>query len=477
MIQGTSSDSGKSFITTGLCRLLTRTGLHVCPFKSQNMSNNSYITHDGREISTAQAVQARASGLTPEYFMNPILLKPRHDRSSEIVLNGHVFAPDTSSYYDFTQNEGITAIRSALAHIAANFEAVIIEGAGSPAEVNLNAHEIVNMRIAREADVPVILVADVDRGGSLASVAGTLELLGTDRERVKGIIYNKFRGDISLFRSAVEWTENYSGVKVVGVVPYVQGVNISGEDSLNIHDTIRGGKINIGIINYPGIANFGDFDAFTHEPDVNILYVDDTITIRDFHALDAIILPGTKNTFAALEWLRSSGLDTAITRFTGNIFGVCGGLQIMGGELLDPELRENTAVTYAEGLGLLPVSTRFDGEKITRQVAGEWEGGKVEGYEIHYGRTEYDYSNGFSPLLTVAGHSEGITDYRLAGTYLHGIFSNDNFRTSWLNSIRPCEHHTSTVNYDSLADVLAQSLDIDFILSLIRREDTTPPPA
>lgn len=232
MIQGTSSGSGKSFIVTGLCRLLSNMGLKVCPFKSQNMSNNSFTTHDGLEISTAQAVQARAARLRPETFMNPILLKPSHDQSSEIILNGISYAHSTEGYRNFTQHEGINAVRKALAHIRENFEAVIIEGAGSPAEINLNSTEIVNMRIAREADVPVILAADVDRGGSLASVVGTLELLGSDRPHVKGIIFNMFRGDINLFTDAVKWTEDYTGVKVVGVLPFIKEVKLPEEDSL-----------------------------------------------------------------------------------------------------------------------------------------------------------------------------------------------------------------------------------------------------
>ncbi len=216
MIQGTCSNSGKSFLVTGLCRIFSDLGVRICPFKSQNMSNNSVMIDSGLEISTAQYEQALAARLTPEVYMNPILLKPRNNSTSEIFLNGRKFAIESGRNYfrDFTQNLGINAIRSALNIIASNFDAIIIEGAGSPAEVNLNAFEIVNMRIAREADVPVLLIADVDRGGSLASVIGTLELLGKDRERVKGIIFNKFRGEIDLFRSAVDWTENYTGVKV-----------------------------------------------------------------------------------------------------------------------------------------------------------------------------------------------------------------------------------------------------------------------
>ncbi|MBQ7196406.1 MAG: cobyric acid synthase [Synergistaceae bacterium] len=258
MIQGTSSDAGKSFIVAGLCRLLARDfNLRVCPFKSQNMSNNSFLIHDNLEISLAQAIQARAAGIEPEVFMNPILLKPRHEKSSDIILNGKIFErPAEKNFYfeNFTEREGIQAVREALSYIEKNFDTVIIEGAGSPAEINLNAHEIVNMRIARETDVPVILVADVDRGGSLASVVGTLELLGRDRERVKGIIFNKFRGDINLFQSAVEWTENYTGVKVVGVLPFAKNIFLEAEDSLSEN-------FNRGVKSENLLTNDAAFDA------------------------------------------------------------------------------------------------------------------------------------------------------------------------------------------------------------------------
>ncbi|MBQ7592785.1 MAG: cobyric acid synthase [Synergistaceae bacterium] len=500
MIQGTSSDAGKTFIVTGLCRLLANMNMKICPFKSQNMSNNSYVTHDGLEISIAQALQAQAARLTPEVFMNPILLKPRRENSSEVILNGKVYASSTRNYREFTQTTGINAIRQALAHIDKNFDAVIIEGAGSPAEINLNAHEIVNMRIAREADVPVLLVADVDRGGSLASVVGTLELLGDDRKRVKGIIFNKFRGDISLFRDAVDWTEDYTGIKVVGVLPFTKGINLSGEDSLNLanSDSNNSGKITIGVPKFPGISNFSDIDPFNLEPDVQVRFFDENISVKNFHTLDAIILPGTKNTFAALSWLKSSGLDTMIKSFGGFIFGICGGMQVLGRELIDENLRENNTFTRTRGLELLPLITSFnDEEKITRQV----EINEIRGYEIHFGRTEYFYDDSepeeitqeiftdkeevtrkkFHELFT----NEGImrNDFKLAGTYLHGIFANDNLRAKWLNEIRRGknygERQTNTANfnpYDAIAEVLTRNLDVEFILKLLRHEDTMPQP-
>ena len=481
MIQGTSSDSGKSFIVTGLCRLLHSMNLNICPFKSQNMSNNAYVTHDGKEISIAQALQAQAAGLVPEVFMNPILLKPKHNSSSEIILNGQVYSHDTKHYREFTQTIGIQAVRESLAHIARSFEAVIIEGAGSPAEINLNAYEIVNMRIAREADVPVILVADVDRGGALASVVGTLELLGNDRERVKGIIYNKFRGDIRLFMDAVTWTEDYTGITVLGVLPYLEGVNLSGEDSLNLqaHTSSSEHALNIGVFKLPGISNMSDFDPLTQEQDANISFIDANVKSLDDY--DAIILPGTKATFDAMTWLDETRLAQKLADYHGHVLGICGGLQLMGREILDPLFVENDALTQALGVGLLPVSTTFTTEKVTRQVRGE-----ISGYEIHYGRTAYDYGEEFVPMFMIDGEPEGIMshDMRLAGTYLHGVFSNDAFRTQWLNSIRKHKNygtrglldtHTALdYTFDAIAESLRTHLDIPAIMRLLHREDTTP---
>lgn len=494
MIQGTSSDAGKSFIVTGLCRLLADAGLRVCPFKSQNMSNNSFVTADGREMSRAQAVQAEAARLEPQTFMNPILLKPRGNATSEIVLDGRVIdAPGNSGYYrNFTQTHGIEAVRRALRHIEDNFDAVIIEGAGSPAEINLNATEIVNMRIAREADVPVLLVTDVDRGGSLASVVGTLELLGTDRERVKGIIFNKFRGDISLFKPAVRWTEEYTGVPVAGVMPFVSGAAIAGEDSLSVRWSGRpGAGLNIGVVRFPGLSNYTDLDPFALEPDVTLIEIDDNININMFNALDAIILPGTKNTMRDMNWLRESGLAKALVRMSGSgmtTFGICGGYQVMGRKLLDPDLRENSEFKELDGLGLLPASTSFtSAEKHTVQVtdaASERFGAvHISGYEIHFGVTvperQDDSPGAFMPMFTIDGRGEGMTneDMTAAGTYIHGVFDNDDFRTVWLNGVRrrsglPEREAIHTrgnrdAAYDALAKAVRENIDIELIMRLI----------
>ena len=473
MIQGTSSDAGKTFIVTGLCRLLANMGVNVCPFKSQNMSNNSHLTPDRLELSTAQALQAQAAKLSPAVFMNPILLKPRSNCSSEVILNGKVYAHTTKGYRNFTQTVGIQAVRDSLAHIAANFDAVIIEGAGSPAEINLNAHEIVNMRVAREADVPVILAADVDRGGSLASVAGTLELLGQDRRRVKGIIFNKFRGDIELFRDAVTWTENYTGVKVLGVLPYLEGVTLPAEDSLNLHGHTSNSShtINIGVLKFPGISNFSDFDPLTQEQDVKLSFIDDSV--KWVYQNDALIFPGTKTTYDAMNWLKNAKIYEILCGFHGFIFGICGGLQVMGRTLFDPLHIENDKLTHLDGLGLLPFTTEFAPEKITRQHTG-----KISGYEIHYGRTSYSYSDEFTPLFVIDGQPEGMRtpDLRLACTYLHGVFENDEFRTEWLNAIRRAKNYgTRPISesrtaldrtFDAIAGHLRRHLDVEAILRL-----------
>ena len=495
MIQGTSSDAGKSFLSTGLCRILSDKGYRVCPFKSQNMSNNSCVTGSGLEMGRAQAVQAEAARCLPEAYMNPILLKPRKDTTSEIVLMGRVFdAPADQNYYrTFTLNEGLTTVREALAHIEKNFDVVVIEGAGSPAEVNLNATEIVNMRIARLADVPVILVTDVDRGGSLASVVGTLELLGEDRSRVKGIVFNKFRGDLTLFEDAVRWTEERTGIKVVGVMPWLKDVRIAGEDSLSINwrkgQGNGGADIKIGVVRLPYISNHTDLEPFAFEADVALVDVDERTPL---HGLAAVILPGTKSTVQDMRALHDSGLARHLIDFYkrgGFVFGICGGYQMLGERIDDSHLRENDAIREIEGLGLLPVVTTFERQKTTVCSKGLMihpcvASGKntteieVEGYEIHFGETRILREDcRFHPLLTLNGNEDGLADLqlRVAGTYLHNIFHNDAFRNLWLNALRrnqgfseKCVVDTVSVKekaYDTLAAQVSEHLDVDYILA------------
>lgn len=487
MIQGTSSDSGKSFIATAFCRIFSNMGRSVCPFKSQNMSNNSYVTRDGYEIGRAQGVQAEAARVEAETFMNPILLKPRGDTFSEIVLMGKVHGTpcDRNYYRDFTMGAGLDALRSALALIGEKFEMIVAEGAGSPAEINLNQAEIANMRVAREADLPVILVTDVDRGGSLASVVGTLELLGEDRARVKGIIFNKFRGDPELFRDAMEWTEQYTGVKVLGVVPWINGLVIEGEDVLSINwagspDGER--ALTIGAVRLPRISNHTDLEAFRFEPDVKVVEIDSPGQIA---GLDAIVIPGTKSTVSDMKYLTESGLAAEIKRFSGrggHVFGICGGYQMMGKRIADPEHIDDPTVTEIAGLGLLPLETVFRGGKTTKRRSGRaihpaiTIDCPVSGYEIHFGRERWDDdSSGFSPLFELDGAADGAADLdiRTAGTYLHNVFHNDAFRGLWLNKIRESKGLAPRPAFDSarakedayerLADVVSRSVDVEYV--------------
>lgn len=492
MIQGTSSDSGKSFIATALCRIFSDMGYKVCPFKSQNMSNNSYVTADGLEMGRAQGVQAEAARVEPQAFMNPILLKPRKDVSSEIVLMGKVCdAPCDKNYYkDFTMSRGIETVREALSIIDKNFDLMVCEGAGSPAEINLNAGEIANMRVAREADVPVILVTDVDRGGSLASVAGTLELLGEDRHRVKGIIFNKFRGDISLFQDAVEWTEKYTGVKVVGVMPWLTDIIIEGEDILSLNWNSGSGadcaeKLRVGVVKFPRVSNHTDIEAFRFEPDVEIIELSSPAQLP---RLDAVVLPGTKSTVLDMKYLIDSGLADGIRRFYengGTVYGLCGGYQMMGEKIDDSHLRDNEQIPEIEGLGLLPAVTTFGEEKtvIRRRGRAIHPYFKTEtpvyGYEIHFGETRPTRDDpNFAPLFELDGRADGLADaeLRAAGSYLHNAFHNDLFRAAWLNALRrrrglPERAPVSTsaakeAAYDALAAHARKNLDIDYIVKI-----------
>jgi adenosylcobyric acid synthase len=495
MVQGTSSDAGKSFLVTGMCRILSDRGYRVCPFKSQNMSNNSCVTGDGLEMGRAQAVQAEAGRLAPEVFMNPILLKPRRDTSSEIVLMGRVFdVPAERDYYrTFTMNEGLAAVRAALSHIEKNFDVIVVEGAGSPAEVNLNETEIVNMRVAREADVPVILAADVDRGGALASIVGTLELLGEDRGRVRGIVFNKFRGDLSLFEPAVRWTEERTGIRVVGVMPWLPDVRIPGEDSLSVNwrGSIRGGdRLAVGVVRLPCISNHTDMEVFAFEDDVDLIELDEPGPIP---RLDAVIIPGTKNAVQDMKALHDSGLAQRLRDFYasgGFIFGVCGGYQLLGERIDDRHLRENATIREIEGLGILPVVTTFEATKRTVRSAGEAvhpsvlprcaeARARIEGYEIHFGETRRLREDArFHPLFSLDGHEDGLADdeLRAAGTYLHDVFNNDAFRTSWLNALRrkrnlPERPPVDTAGWreracDALAKRMQEHLDVEYILKL-----------
>jgi adenosylcobyric acid synthase len=333
MIQGTSSDAGKSYIATGLCRIFSNMGYKVAPFKSQNMSNNSYVTYDGFEIGRAQGVQAEAARQIANVHMNPILLKPMKDTRSEVVLHGKVYKHYSGMEYGkkFTLKKGMEAVRESLEFIDNNYDMVVIEGAGSPAEVNLNDREIVNMRIAKEADVDVILVTDIDRGGSFASLVGTLELVFEHRHRIKGVIFNKFRGNIKLLEDGLKWFEDYTKVKVVGVIPYMQDVYIETEDAQSKHilyNEDKSKQLDIVVIHMDRVSNNTDIEPFVHEKDVNVRIVKNS---NEFGNPHGVIIPGTKSTISDLESLIESGLAKKIKEYYkqgGIVFGICGGYQI-----------------------------------------------------------------------------------------------------------------------------------------------------
>lgn len=489
MVQGTSSDSGKSFIVTGFCRLLSDMGFKVCPFKSQNMSNNSYVTDEGLEIGRAQGVQAEAARTEPKVHMNPILLKPRKDTSSDIVLFGkHFDAPCDINYYrTFTMNEGLDALRASLKTIEADYDLIVSEGAGSPAEINLNSSEIVNMRVAREADIPVILVTDVDRGGAMASVVGTLELLGGDRKRVKGIIFNKFRGNISLFQDAVKWTEDYTGIKVLGVVPWTDDLVIEGEDVMSINwernSMSEQDPIRIGSFCFSRISNHTDLEPFRLEPDVSVSRAGAS---SDLGSFDAIILPDTRSVVRDLELLRETGASVRLKDFVlngGFVFGIGAGWQMMGETII--ELRTESGISNEiEGLNLIPaVTTLGDNEIVMRKRVRSvhpsiTEGLELSGYVAGAGSTSVSASEdgAFFPLFNCGGAFEGVADasLRRAGTYLHDVFRNDIFRNIWLNKIRVSKGlperepvDTSCAKeeaYNRLAGLLREHLDVDYVI-------------
>lgn len=484
MIQGTSSDAGKSVLVTAFCRIFARKGYKTAPFKSQNMALNSYITVDGYEIGRAQGVQAEACGIEATTFMNPILIKPSGDYESQIVVHGKPYQNMKAGVYRSQFFEkGLEIIRDSYEVLASSFERIVIEGAGSPAEVNLNDRELVNMRIARMTNAPVILVTDIERGGAFASLVGTLQLLEPeDRDRVIGVVINKFRGDVSLLQPGLDWFENYTGKPVLGVIPYIPNLYIDAEDSLVLDQSsvVRDRKIelDIAVIRYPRISNFTDMDPFQVEPDCGVRYV------RSVHELgrpDLVILPGSKNTLGDLQFLRETGLAEALLQLHRSgvwVVGICGGYQMLGLNVSDPYEVESSG-GCVEGLGLLPVKTVMAKEKKTVRSIGDLTFGefscRVTGYEIHMGQTERVGGNG-SGFIRLGDNEDGILDLEscVLGTYFHGIFHNDDFRWYFLNEIRkrkglaPFEERPSFGElreraYDIIADTVLEHVKLDWI--------------
>ncbi|MFC2069949.1 cobyric acid synthase [Chloroflexota bacterium] len=496
MIQGTASSAGKSILVAALCRIFRQDGLSVAPFKSQNMALNSFVTREGGEIGRAQVVQAEAAGIVPTVDMNPVLLKPEADSRSQVIVMGKVFKTiSASEYYKYT-SELLKTVQSAFNRLRADYDVVIIEGAGSPAEINLKEREITNMRIARMAKAPVLLVGDIDRGGVMASIVGTLELLDEDeRDHIKGFVINKFRGDLKLFQPAIEFLENKTLKPVIGVVPYFRDIHIAQEDSVYLderQDNSGTAGIDVAIIRFPRISNYDDFDPLEREG-CRVRYITGP---AELGSPDLIILPGTKNTIKDLIHLKQSGLAEELIKQAGegkSIIGICGGYQMLGKSIRDPEGIESTE-KEVPGLGLLDVTTAFLPDKSTVQVKaravadrGLLQGAGNEvlvGYEIHVGQTS---NNKSASAFHVDETPDGKADYfdgalnaqgTVLGTYMHGLFNNTDFRRNLLNYIRRQSGLPETqygaiadkdTEYDKLAELVRNSLDIDLIRKIINQ--------
>lgn len=439
MVQGTSSDVGKSMICTAFCRIMAEGGYRVAPFKSQNMSNNSYVTLLGEEIGRAQGVQAEAAGIVATVDMNPILLKPESDMKSQVVLFGKKLAAmDGMDYRQHFYEQGLQAIDQALLNLSEDYTHVVIEGAGSPAEVNLNDRELVNMAVAERADVPVILVADIERGGVFAAIIGTLALM-PHPERVKGLLINKFRGDIRLFEDGIAFLESYTGIPVLGVIPYLPEHGIEQEDSLGVRELAKAVSkrpIDLAVLKHPYLSNFTDIEALLQEPDVSVRWVK---LVQDLGQPDIVVLPGTKSTIADLRYWKGQGLEEVLKALPEKtwIVGLCGGFQMLGEWLMDPFGYDGIQVEAEPGLALIPdMKIDFAEEKIVQRRKGMVRLGAgnipVEGYEIHNGR-----SNSIeSPLIHYENESEGYQKGRIFGTHLHGLFDHREFRRAFLAPLR-----------------------------------------
>ncbi|WP_053375844.1 cobyric acid synthase [Paenibacillus sp. FJAT-27812] len=513
MVQGTASDVGKSLITAALCRVFKTDGWRTAPFKSQNMSLNSYVTWDGKEIGRAQGMQADACVILATTDMNPILLKPTGEMVSQVVVHGKPLRDyDAAEYREKYLPTAGSIVQASLRRLREDYDIVVLEGAGSPAEINLKDRDIVNMRMAAWADAPVILVSDIDRGGVFASIVGTLELLEQDeRDRVGGFIINKFRGDVSLLQPGLDWLEARTGKPVLGVMPYMPGLELEDEDSLSLskHHThfhkegnAEQRELDIAVIRLPRISNFTDMDPLRFEKDVQLRYIEHA---EQWGNPDAVIVPGSKNTIADLIWLKEIGLDELIQKHVsggGALVGICGGYEMLGTRLYDP-LHVESAIEETDGLGFFPFEVRFAEQKRTVRVEGisRFRGhdlpALIEGYEIHMGEViwsredETDYQPfevrehqanlaiGASSAYVAEGASKA--DGKLWGTFIHGILHNDDFRRHWLNGLReskglpglPAElrfQERREAAFDRLAEHARKYLNMPLIYELLGQQ-------
>ena len=498
VVLGTSSSVGKSLLVTALCRIYARRGCRVVPFKAQNMSNNAAVCLDGAEIGRAQAVQAAAAGIEPTADINPVLLKPEADARSQVVLMGHALQTDSAQAYYRHRDQIWSSVTRSLDRLRRQYELVIVEGAGSPVELNLKDRDIVNMAVARYAQAPVLLVGDIDRGGIFAQLLGTLWLLEPEeQDLVRGFVINKFRGDLALFADGVQILEERGGVPVLGVIPYLRDLGLPEEDAVVLDEPslhrlrhARHAGIDIAVIKLPRISNFDDFDPLQAESDVGVRYIS---TRDDLGRPDALIIPGTKSTIADLDWLRQQGLAQSIRNLAAHgtaVVGICGGYQMLGRTIRDPEHVE-ARVDEVPGLALLPTETIFESQKETHQVTARitghagWlsrvAGQQLAGYEIHMGRTGGGESwlqiteRGEAPVHVPDGAVS--PDARTWGCYLHGLFANESFRRAWLSSLGwaprpPARKPGADVEsaFDHLADEVSAALNMDLLDGVIREQ-------
>ena len=480
MVQGTTSDAGKTTLVAGLCRVLRRRGVSVAPFKPQNMALNSAVTADGGEIGRAQALQAQAAGIAPSVDLNPILLKPNSDIGAQVIIHGKAVANmDARAYHDY-KRIALDAVLASHSRLAAQYRAVIVEGAGSPAEINLRSNDIANMGFAEAVDCPVILIADIDRGGVFAHLVGTLELLSpSEQERVRGFVINRFRGDIKLLESGLTWLERRTGKPVLGVLPYLRGLHLDAEDGISRDAPAHRGELRVVVPVLPRISNHTDFDPLRRHPQVDFRFVGPDEAPPP---ADLVILPGSKSVRADLAHLRARGWDTYLQhhlRYGGRVIGICGGFQMLGTRIADPLGLEGMAGESA-GFGWFDLHTALEADKQLRNVTGSLlleDKSDVRGYEIHAG-----VSTGAAlarPLLNLGTHKDGAIseDGQVLGTYVHGVFDAPEALLALLRWAGVRDAQRIDVNaqretaLELLADTMEQHLDLDAVFALLHLEN------
>lgn len=493
MLQGTASSVGKSILVTALCRIFKQDGYKVVPYKSQNMSLNSYITLDGKEMGRAQVLQAYAAGLEPQAYMNPILLKPTGDKKCQVIVNGKVWGNTTAMEYHNLKIQFKDMLKEEFQKLEDEFDIVVMEGAGSPAEINLRDRDIVNMGMAELVDAPVLIIGDIDKGGVFASLAGTMLLLKEDeKKRVKGTIINKFRGDVDILRPGIDMLEDIIKIPTFGVVPYWR-LALEDEDGAVEFNKKITAPVDIAVIKLPRMSNFTDIDALKNEEDISVRFV---TNVDEFGTPDLVIVPGTKNTIEDLNYLRQCGLEEKIKEHGKDnyVIGICGGYQMLGKKLSDPHKTESS-IEEIGGMGLLDVETVFEEEKVMTRVNAKAInkcskdlikefGGEVYGYEIHMGKCSY--GNEAEPMFNIFNENGNSADYldgainkegNVMGTYLHGVFDAVTFREFICNKLRNKKGIESKEAFeyeslrerelDKLADVVRQSLDMDKVYEIM----------